>query len=119
MPRAAQSKAECIRRLIDLVKCGGENKFYNWAAWRSTKLEVLTRDNNECQICKAFGRYRRGDHVHHRKELTEAPELAFTLSNLITLCHFHHDAAHGRLFDGKRYKQERKKKNKPLTPERW
>ncbi len=50
--------------------------FYKTMAWLNKRAEVLERDNYECQMCKAEGRYGRGNVVHHIKHLTHRPDLA-------------------------------------------
>ena len=74
-------------------------------------------DHNECQICKAKGRYSKATTVHHVKHLREHPELALTIFDgknrqLISVC----DACHNRLHPEKWVKHEHKE---PLTEERW
>ena len=50
--------------------------------WQAVRHAVLERDNWCCQHCGA----RRRLEVHHVKRVADHPELAFTLSNCVTLC---------------------------------
>jgi 5-methylcytosine-specific restriction protein A len=68
--------------------------FYKTMAWLNKRAEVLERDNYECQMCKAEGRYGRGNVVHHIKHLTHRPDLALEDDNLVTLCERCHNKVH-------------------------
>lgn len=88
-----------------------QKKFYNSAAWngkQGIRQQALRRDNYECQECKKAGRVH-GDsvkvdgerksiqlNVHHIAELEDHPELALKLSNVTTVCLFHHNKTHKR-----------------------
>lgn len=61
------------------------HRFYNRAAWRKCRAKKL-RANPLCERCEAEGRLRDASQVHHKVDLAEAPELAYTLSNLESLC---------------------------------
>ena len=95
---------------IEKIKNGDTQTFYMSYAWRKKRLEILDRDNNECQRCKEEGKFSPADTVHHIKELKDYPELGLTDSNLICLCHNCHNEIHGR-FEGKKPKID--------IPERW
>lgn len=56
--------------------------------WKALRLIALRRDGFRCVECRAPGRL----DVDHIKPVREAPELAFELSNLQSLC----AACHGR-----------------------
>ena len=75
--------------------------FYNSAAWKRKRLDILERDRHECQDCRArireaanagrelTGRDKRiwpAEEVHHIQELKEHPELALENDNLVSLC---------------------------------
>lgn len=89
--------------------------FYNSRPWRKKRIERMTLDNNECQLCKAKGKYSKGKVVHHIKHLKEYPMLALDINNLITLCNRCHEEQHPERLQQYMYK----KKKKPLTEERW
>lgn len=90
-----------------------QKKFYNSAAWTGVnglRKQALKRDNYECQQCKREG-YVRVDstkqegerktielNVHHIKEIETHPHLALTLNNLETLCLYHHNVIHNKIF---------------------
>jgi 5-methylcytosine-specific restriction enzyme A len=98
--------------------------FYNSSHWRNLRKVALKRDNNECQECKRLGlvtvdsikedskRKKIKLNVHHLKEIEYHPDLALTLSNLETICLFHHNVIHD-----KGYKP--KKENVWANDERW
>ena len=82
----------------DILKPGGEIRFYNSVEWRATRREVLKRDRHECQMCKREGLYKRADCVHHVIHLKDRPDLALMISNLISLCNSCHDKEHPEKF---------------------
>jgi len=85
--------------------------FYNNSLWTNKRVEILKRDNNECQKCKAKGRYSEGQCVHHIQHVKKAPHLALSDDNLITLCNSCHDEEHPEKFNNKPKVQ--------LNEERW
>lgn len=54
--------------------------------WPALRMQAIRRDNWRCVQCGARGRLE----VDHIKPVRTHPELAFTLSNLQTLCPRHH-----------------------------
>ena len=86
--------------------------FYQTREWRDLRAEVL-RDHPLCEDClaKSPAVLSRAEHVHHVRELRDAPWLALSARyplpgggearNLVALCHDCHDARHGR-FKGRR-----------------
>lgn len=98
--------------------------FYTSYAWKKKRRQVLALDRNECQKCKARGRYSRATMVHHVKHLQDRPDLALSIwdiqpdgeavRQLVALCKSCHEQEHPE-----RLKQHWKKKAKPLTEERW
>lgn len=75
--------------------------FYNSSEWKQKRLEIIRRDNYECQWCKEEGRVTimpdSALEVDHIKELEEHPELALDNDNLRTLCKDCHNRRHGRM----------------------
>jgi len=65
--------------------------------WTTTRAAVLARDGHACVVChrgRAHGMILDVDHVI---EWAKRPDLAFTLSNLRTLCRLHHNRkTHGK-----------------------
>ena len=82
--------------------------FYVSKEWLALRKTVLKNQKNECQRCKAKGKYRKATVVHHVKELVKYPELALEESNMECLCRNCHEAHHGRI-----------KKNTFVNEERW
>lgn len=70
--------------------------FYKQMPWRNTRLDVLKRDNFECQVCKSKGLLTvgKGLIVHHIKRLEFFPSLALDMSNLVTVCPACHNSIH-------------------------
>ena len=92
-------------------------QFYKSREWRKKRAEVLRHDRNECQMCKAEGRYSKATTVHHVNHVDKRPDLALTYMhggkrNLISLCKTCHNKVHPE-------KRQHIKKKIPLTPERW
>jgi len=96
--------------------------FYLSRKWRKLRKEILQKYKNECQICKAKGRYRRATHVHHEFHRDEYPEYEMmefvklsdgtAKQNLVPVCkECHETVCHPERL--------RKNKQEPLTEERW
>ncbi len=109
-----------LPELEALISTGGEAAFYSWRKWRRLRAEVRKLDNNECQLCKAKGRYRRGTIVHHVKHLQDRPDLALSIwdpdtgeRQLITVCKDCHEAEHPESL------RQFKPAKQPVTVERW
>ncbi|MEK5058635.1 alpha/beta hydrolase [Paenibacillus sp. FSL H7-0326] len=97
-----------------------KRKFYTSKDWKHIRLEVLKRDNYECQECKRKGlvtidtneysesakRKKIQLVVHHLKELEHHPDLALDIDNLETVCVDCHNKEHGRDFGVKENKWE-------------
>lgn len=98
-------------RLLKAIQEGREDIFYNSRTWRKKRKEILDRDNNECQMCKAEGGFGKGETVHHIKHLKKFPSLGLTDTNLVALCFNHHDVMHPEKFNHK--------KKVELNKERW
>lgn len=85
------------------------NPFYLSRAWKDKRLEILSRDNYECQWCKAEGHVTTTDHsileIDHIKELDDYPELALDDDNLRTLCKDCHNKRHERFQFSKKVKE--------------
>lgn len=69
-------------------------KFYNSPRWRHRREQILRRDHYLCQECRKYGRRREATTVHHIQHLEDAPELALTPSNLVSLCTACHNKLH-------------------------
>ena len=101
---------------------GNKLAFYVSYDWKKKRREVLAMDRNECQECKARGRYSRATMVHHVKHLCDRPDLALCVwdvqpdgtkqRQLVALCDECHAEQHPEQL--KQYKAK-----KPLTKERW
>lgn len=110
-----------MEALEQLIEEGREVVWYNSAAWKAMREQVLQYDHFECQACKARGRYKRAVIVHHVKHLKDRPDLALSLFDpgtgerqLVSLCRACHEAEHPE-----RAIQPRKSERAPVTAERW
>ena len=65
-------------RLMERLTDSQVKSFYHSTAWRHKRADILQRDHNECQLCKAHGKYRRAVIVHHVNHLRDHPDLALS-----------------------------------------
>ena len=82
-----------------IVKTGREGEGYlvfdyHSFKWRKKSEKIKRRDGYQCQWCKRYGKNIPAVVVHHIKEADEYPELAYTDSNLVSLCRACHNKAH-------------------------
>lgn len=110
-----------INRLQQLISDGREGVWYNGAAWEHMRQAVLKMDHYECQRCKARGRYRKAEIVHHVKHLKDRPDLALSIYDpdtgdrqLISVCKQCHEDLHPEVLHAKQFKSK-----DPVTAERW
>ena len=68
---------------------------YDGMRWKRKRLEALRRDRYPCQYCKRYGKLTPADEVHHILTIDEAPEKAYDLDNLVSLCRACHNKLHG------------------------
>lgn len=109
-----------LLKLREKIETDNVDSFYHWKDWEQLRQEVLRMDHYECQICKAKGKYRRADIVHHVKHLKDRPDLALSVwdgkeRQLVSVCKRCHEDLHPERTVQYRYE----KKEKPLTEERW
>lgn len=110
--------------LMSLIAKGDVHPFYVCTEWLHIRVQVLKMDHWECQLCKARGRYRQAEIVHHINHLKRRPDLALAIwyktpdgkleRNLISVCKDCHETeCHPeRLNHSKTFQN-------PLTVERW
>ena len=67
---------------------------YNSKRWKLKRLAIFKRDKYLCVLCKRYGKHTEATVVHHIKHVDEYPELAFTDSNLQSLCIACHNKVH-------------------------
>ena len=96
----------------------GWKAFYHTTRWKHKRKDILKRDHNSCRICRQKGKYTRATTVHHIKHLQDAPELALTDSNLISLCYECHHAAHPEKYE-KFCEMYSKKRKGFINDEKW
>ena len=108
------------REVFDLVAEGREHDFYCSATWHRKRAAILKRDRYECQLCKARGRYRKAELVHHVNHLKDRPDLALSVwdpdtgeRQLVSLCKRCHEEQHPES------QRQFARRRPPLTSERW
>lgn len=119
-------RRELVKWINNLIEIDRLYRFYKNSLWLRLKKEVEEEQHHECQKCKARGRYRRNDVVHHVKHVREHPELALSRyyidehgkkqKQLICLCNQCHNEEHPEKF-GKLMRQNQK--DKFTNEERW
>lgn len=67
-------------------------RLYDRRGWRGSDgrpgaRDLKLRKNPLCERCLLVGRHVEAEHVHHRTDVADAPELAYDLANLESLCH--------------------------------
>lgn len=71
-----------------------EHRFYKTKQWRKKRLDILKRDNYECQVCKGKGLHYQATTVHHIIHLRDNKELALVDKNLMSVCGTCHNELH-------------------------
>ena len=104
-----------LEEIVRLVK---EGKFYKSSAWEKKRLEILERDNYECQVCKEEGGFAPATTVHHILHLENRPDLALDDDNLLSVCAACHNREHPERFI-QNFAEARKNKLNERFPERW
>ena len=90
-PNVIQSGQYCEKHKDEEPRAFGnkrepKNAFYDSKAWRQARSAKLAFD----PICERCGR-KAATVVHHKQKFREHPELAFTLSNLESVCESCHN----------------------------
>lgn len=67
---------------------------YEDKRWIRKREKILRRDDYRCVWCRRYGRAKLAVVVHHIRHADEFPELAYTDSNLVSLCQACHNKAH-------------------------
>ena len=104
-----------LEEIVRLIK---EGKFYKSSAWEKKRLEILERDNYECQVCKEEGGFTPATTVHHILHLENRPDLAFDNDNLLSVCAACHNKEHPERFIH-RIMESKRNKLAERFPERW
>lgn len=90
---------------LNYSKLSDRKRFYKSRKWQRKRIDILQRDNYECQWCKQQGKvvskYDTTLIVHHVTELKDRPDLKMEDSNLITVCFNCHEIHHERIFNSK------------------
>lgn len=112
-----------LQWLKEQIASGNVHRFYLTGEWKAKSKEVLELDRHECQVCKARGRYRRAELVHHEKHVKRFPELALEIyyidsdgqrkRNLRSVCKRCHE------YECHPERLKKKSKERFTTTERW
>ena len=70
-------------------------RFYQGTRWRRTARAAKRRDNWLCVRCRAEGRTKAAEVVHHRQAISDGGEM-LDLANLESICREHHESLHDR-----------------------
>lgn len=110
--------------VAQLVQSGQEHAFYCWSKWKKCRRMVIAFDRHECVLCRAKGRYRRAEIVHHVRHLKHAPSLALSLwqedgktRQLISVCKACHEAEHPEAL--RRFERAQSVEDRFTSVERW
>lgn len=76
---------------------------YKSKQWIRKRESILRRDGYMCQKCRRYGKRVPATTVHHIRHADEYPELAYTDSNLISLCSSCHNKEHPEKARGRKY----------------
>ena len=92
----------------------GALRFYKSTVWEKKRLEILKRDNYECQICKREGGFTPATTVHHIIPLEQRLDLALDDDNLLSVCAACHNREHPEKFI-----EPNENAKTRIFPERW
>ena len=67
------------------------NTVYNTQRWKLVRDLRMKQDGGLCVMCRAKGELVRADVIDHIVPVKVDMSLAFTISNLRALCHYHHN----------------------------
>lgn len=74
-------------KTLPSVKRDKVQKVYNNPQWTRTRLEAIKRANGLCEVCKAQGRLKAGNEVHHIVKVASGNnDTHYDLDNLIYVC---------------------------------
>lgn len=104
-------------------------KFYKLDEWLELRDAVLQFYHYECQDCKAKGKYKPAQMVHHNQWVKSHPETALDFYyidnkgerkiNLVALCNDCHNKRHPEKFKHLKDAQTQRHQKKQLNQERW
>lgn len=81
-----RSKYKYLKTLPS-VKRDRVQKVYNNPQWDRVRLEAIKRAKGLCEVCKAQGRVRAGNEVHHIVKVANGNnDTHYDLNNLIYVC---------------------------------
>ena len=97
------------RVTLEWIKClinnGDTSKFYKTKTWCELAQRKRQAEHNECERCRAVGKYSPCEAVHHKLYLKARPDLALDINNLECLCKDCHYKEHHK-YESKKLKDE-------------
>ena len=109
-----------LASLTALLAAGRENVWYNGGDWTDLREAVRSMDHNDCLVCKAMGRRKAAEIVHHVKHLRDRPDLALSIYDpdtgerqLVSVCKWCHEELHPEAL------RQYAARKEPVTKERW
>lgn len=98
-------------QIKELIRTGHTAEFYHDKAWEKLSKRIR-KEQTECWFCKQHGKVGPADLVHHRYELKQYPEYAYSRYytdalgnkhiNLVAVCFACHEEQHGRGYAAER-----------------
>jgi 5-methylcytosine-specific restriction endonuclease McrA len=94
--RNCQTSGKAQQRQYDAAR-GPGRQWYSKTRWRKFRAYVLSK-RPYCERCEEEGNPKpsEGLHVHHVKDRSTHPELAYDEDNVIVLCQGHHNQVEPR-----------------------
>lgn len=83
-PTARRTDRKEARRAYEQRRGTSEERGYDWT-WRKFS-ERYRAENPLCQVCLERGIVKPSEQVHHKRKLSEHPELKYDPDNLAALC---------------------------------
>lgn len=95
-----RSKYKYLKTLPS-VKRDKVQRVYNNPQWARIRLEAIKRANGLCEVCKAQGRLRAGNEVHHIVKVASGNNNTYyDLDNLVYVCTKCHRTIEGMNAEG-------------------
>jgi hypothetical protein len=66
---------------------------YLSSTWRQVRRQAIQQAGGKCEVPDCGATFPL--HVHHKRGVSQFPELAYQSDNLIVYCAWHHARAHG------------------------
>lgn len=84
--------------IVEQINSGKAYRFYLTPQWEHLRDRKKAMEHNECERCRARGKYSPCEAVHHKLYLKARPDLALDINNLECLCRECHYQEHHKNF---------------------